>query len=233
MATPTRLTKSIISQLKQEHGEEVYSVTVAGADYAFRPLTVGEYGLLVAGSLSAAAAEDYAVEHAIIWPTDFKISDMMPGTITAIAGQILGASHFMDPKSSREIFNQKRAEAQSIVNTMKSVILACYQEMRMTEEDVNALTFTQLAERVAMAEQIILVRKSIFDPSLEMSLEIIDPEEQAELERLAQEEELKKTLKHNKNPDYRPSNFGAARGDDPIAAQLNAALAEAKRTGMV
>lgn len=210
----------IVAQLKERYGQ-VFFTSDGRNDYAFRPLTIKEFNAL-ANEESSVDAEDFAVMHALVYPENIDLDDMKPGTVSSIAEEILTQSAFTDPKVAKHIFEEKRQLAEDVVNVMKAVVLACYEELRLTEEDVLQLTFAQLSEKVALAEQIIQIRKSIHDPSIELKLEIIDPEEQMEVDKRAQQEEMDKIL-HSKDPDTK-STFGTARADDPIAKRLHDAL---------
>jgi hypothetical protein len=212
-------TKEIVSRLKEAYGE-IYSASFGTQEYVFRPLTLGEYNKLLVSGMSSAEAEEYAVSCAVVWPDNPKLR---PGTITALANEILDVSSFTNPKKAKAIFEEKRDHAQDVVNVMKSVVLACHAELCLTVQDLDDMTFSQLAEKVAIAEQIIQIKKSIYDPNIELQLEIIDPEEMSEKDRQIQEAEFEKMRRKQADPDA-SSSFGAARVDDPIAAKLHQAL---------
>lgn len=215
------LSHDVIVELKAEY-PEIYTASEGTQDYVFRPLLMGEFLHLSAGILSSAEAEEYAVQQAVIWPRDFDVDKMRPGVISSIAAEILEVSAFTDPKRAKAIFEQKRDAADDVINVMKALILACFPELRITEAVLHKYTFAMLAEKAALAEKIIQIRKTVYDPNLEMALEIIDPEELAEEDRRLQEEEFRRA-QNPANVDG-GSRAGTARADDPIAAKLHAAL---------
>lgn len=215
------LSQEIIAELKTKYGE-VYVVSEGTKDYVFRPLLLGEFLYLSAGILSTADAEDYAVRNVLVWPENADVDRMKPGTISSIAVRVLELSAFTNPKMAKQIFEEKRDSANDVVNVMKALILACFPELGITETELNTYTFAMLAEKTALAEKIVQIRKTIYDPGLEMALEIIDPEELAEADKRAQEEEFRRAQNpHNIDGG---SKAGTARADDPIAAKLHAAL---------
>lgn len=90
---------------------------------------------------------------------------------------------------------------------MKAFVLATISTY--SPEDLEQMTFSQLAEKVAMAEKIIEIKQGINGlESTNLKLELIDPEEEEEKEKL-------RAARHNmsKMP-------GAAEYDDPIARKL-------------
>lgn len=90
---------------------------------------------------------------------------------------------------------------------MKAFVLAAMPVYR--SEDLDDLTFSQLSEKVALAEKIIEIKQSMngVEPT-NMSLELIDPEE----------EEMKarqQAARHNLSRKEGEAEFG-----DPIAQKL-------------
>ncbi len=217
--------KATIAALKEKHGN-IFAVAADGREVVGRPLTVGEFEAISNGSMSSAEAEDYAVQSAIVWPPDVKFR--RAGTISALAETILDQSVFTSPKEAKAVFAASREQALDVVNVMRAVILACYESLRMTSQDVDNLTFKQLCDKAALAEQIIQIQKSIHDPSVELKLEIIDPEEIAEADAAAQKAEFERIQKLGGDKDIK-SSFGTARADDPVAAKLHAAAQQALR----
>lgn len=215
------LPHNLLTEIKLTH-PEVFVFSQGSKDYVFRPLTLGEFAKLNAGAMSSAEAEDFAVQSAVIWPESFDVGAMRAGTVTSLAQEILEVSAFTNPKLARQILADKRDHADDVVNVMKALILACHAELGITNQDLEHYTFAQLAETTALAEKVVQIRKTIYDPGLELELEIIDPEELAELDRKQQEEEMRKA-QNPRNIDS-GSKAGTARADDPIAARLHQAL---------
>lgn len=90
---------------------------------------------------------------------------------------------------------------------MKAFVLATISTYK--PEDLDEMTYSQLAEKVALAERIIEITQNMhsIQPN-DLKLELIDPEEEEEKKkRTAARHDLSKTE-------------GAAKYDDPIAQKL-------------
>lgn len=213
--------QDVIAELKAKHGR-IFLANDGREEFILRPLKVGEFEKISSSNMSSAEAEEYAASVAVLWPSNPKFK--RAGTVSVLAATILDNSTFTNPKEAKSVFAECRENASDVINVMKSVVLACYDVFQLTEKDLNEFTFRELAAKVAMAEQIIKVKKSIYDPNMELQLEIIDPEEISAADRAAQEAEFERLRKMgDKDPDLK-SNFGAARVDDPIAQKLRAAM---------
>jgi len=102
---------------------------------------------------------------------------------------------------------EKRINASQVRSLMKAFVLATiYTE---TPDSLDELTFSQLAEKVALSEKIIEIKQSIngIQPT-NITLALIDPEE----EEQKRQEAIEKFEKARKE--------GEARIDDPIAHKL-------------
>ena len=130
-----------------------------------------------------------------------------PGNVSSLANDILDLSGFTSARVAKNILNQKRDEANEVKNLMKAFVLATISTY--SPEDLEQMTFSQLAEKVAMAEKIIEIKQGINGlESTNLKLELIDPEE----------EELKKkssAARHNLS-----KKDGEAAYEDPIAQKL-------------
>lgn len=102
---------------------------------------------------------------------------------------------------------QKRIHAGQVRSLMKAFVLATIHTE--TPESLDDLTFSQLAEKVALSEKIIEIKQAIngMDPT-NVTLALIDPEE----EEQKRQEAIAKFEKARKE--------GEARIDDPIAHKL-------------
>lgn len=190
---------------------QVYSVDVRGEEYVFRQLTFEEFDAAKRSGATTAEAEEELVEIALLQPE--TIPEHIPaGAITAIAETLFEVSGFGQPKRMKEILEQKREEANGNVWVMmKAVVIASMPGY--VEEDLNELTFDQLAAKVALSEQILKIQQvSIGIEGPPVMMDILDPEEEA---IKAQMEKQKHTAA--KKP-------GVAGFDDPIAAKLHDAL---------
>ena len=212
-----------ISELKELY-EEIYTVKVERIDFIFRPLTLAQYETIASHSeWDSADSEDAIVESALLWPENVIIGKLKAGTISALAEEIMEVSAFLNPQKAKEIFDSKRHKSLEVLNIMKAILLTVKNEIGLEKEEINNMTFGMLAANVSLAEQIIKIKKSIYDPNTEIQLEILIPEEIKEIDKLAQQEEYERALRQGRNPD-KSSTFGAATIDDPIAQKLRAAM---------
>lgn len=194
---------------KKTYGQ-VFSVDARGEEHVFRPLTHREFLDVRALGTDSAEAEEEIVAATLLHPA--KISDRMPaGVITSMAQQIMEVSGFGSPAQMKATLEQKRAQiAGNPWSLMKALVLATIPAY--TEEDLDNLTFDQLAAKVALGEQIIQIQQSSVGVEHEVKLDIIDPEE-----REAQEAALRQKEAAKKKP-------GTASMNDPIARKLIEAL---------
>ena len=208
-------TQDDVNAWKQQYGK-IYNVSMRGVDYIFRNLTIDEYNTLVRleqnPDSDSAEVEDAVVATALLHPNpEGHEFDRAPaGVITSLADEILELSGFGSPKHQKTVLEDYRARTQTVLNQMYAFILATMPVYRM--EDLDSCTFDQLCERVAMAEQIIRVNQAAFGMENDIHLEIIDPEEEAEKQRIEAEKHAAQ-----KKP-------GQAGFNDPIAAKLQEAL---------
>jgi len=199
-----------IFELKNKYGK-LYSVSIKGIDFIFRELTFKEYnGILYHqeyDSLSSADIEDLIISCAVVEPENFDISKIPAGTVSILAQEILDLSGFFTPKIAKSILDQKRIESNDVKNLMKAFVLATITSY--SPEDLENMTFSQLAEKVALSERIIEIRQGMngIEPT-GISLSLIDPEEE-----ILKEKDRAKRHNESKLP-------GAAEYDDPIAKKL-------------
>jgi hypothetical protein len=127
------------------------------------------------------------------------------------AEEVLDASGFASARVAKMIMDQKRSEAGEVRSLMKAFVLATINTY--TPEDLDNFTFSQLAERVALAEKIIEIQQSTYgiEPT-QIKLDIIDPEEESMKQQMiaAQHDAKRKE--------------GEARYNDPIAQKLMGSL---------
>lgn len=103
--------------------------------------------------------------------------------------------------------DQKRDKASSVRSLMKAFVLATIHTD--TPEFLDNLTYSQLAERVALAEKIIEIKQAINGiESTNVTLALIDPEEELAKERAAA------AAYDSKRKE------GEAKYNDPIARKL-------------
>jgi hypothetical protein len=200
----------VFLELKLKYGP-LYSVSVKGIDLLFRELTFSEFDkidkLQDSGDFSSADAEDYILECTIVYPENFNVNKIPAGAVSSLSQEILDASGFSSARTAKRILEQKRIKASEVRSLMKAFVLATIHTY--SPEDLDDMTFSQLSERVALAEKIIEVQQSIYgiEPT-NVKLDLIDPEEEALKEQIiaAQHDAKRKE--------------GEARYNDPIAQKL-------------
>lgn len=156
---------------KEKYGK-VFSVPLsAKVECVFRPLTVSEYEKIESDtSLSTTEIEDKIVSTCVFWPINFDINNLQAGTITSLSDEILENSNFSDANVAQAALSAAREKANTITNIMKTAVLALNDVMGYTLDDLNNMTFEQLCDAVTLAEQIIKIKKTIYDPSIELEV---------------------------------------------------------------
>jgi len=204
------LDSQLIFDLKNRYGN-IYSVDIKGKTLVFRELTFKEYNQILyykdLEDFSSADVEDLILEFSIVYPENFNLNLIPPGNVSSLAQEVLDLSGLTSARLAKSILNQKRDEATEVKNLMKAFVLATINTY--SPEQLEEMTFSQLAERVALAEKIIEIKQGINGlESTNLTLQLIDPEEELEKERMH-------AARHNasKMP-------GAAKYEDPIAQKL-------------
>lgn len=200
----------LIREWKKTYGQ-VFSVDVRGQPYVFRPLTYKEFQEARQDEDSSADIEEEIVQVALLHPD--RVGERVPaGVITAMSTEILKISGFGAPKYMQYVLENLRQEAEGNVWVlMKAMVMANISSYR--EEELDNMTFSQLAAKVVMAEQIIKIQQvSVGVTGHDMKIDIIDPEEQVARE----EAEKRKHASRRKD--------GEAGYDDPIARKLQQAF---------
>ena len=127
--------------------------------------------------------------------------------VSSIAQEVLDASGFQSARVAKRILDSKREIAGEVRTLMKAFVLATISTY--SPEDLDNMTFSQLSERVALAEKIIEIKQNINGiESTNIKLELIDPQEEVEKERI-------------KATNYNASRKqGEAAYEDPVARKL-------------
>jgi len=201
---------NLVFKLKSKYGS-LYSVYVKNTELIFRELTFFEYEKInyldKSSDATYADVEDFIIETAIVHPEDFDINKIPPGNVSILSQEILDISGFHSAKIAKNIMDLKREQSNEVKSLMKAFVLATI--TAYSPEDLENMTFSQLAEKVALSEKVIEIRQGMngIEPT-GISLSLIDPEEEMAKER-------DKAERHNtsKMP-------GAAEYDDPIAKKL-------------
>lgn len=124
-----------------------------------------------------------------------------------MAEQVIDFSGFASAKKAKRVLDEKRLKASQVRGLMKAFVLATIHTD--SPEFLDSLTYSQLAERVALAEKIIEVKQAINGmESTDVTLSLIDPEEE-------REKESQSAARHNAS-----KLEGAATYNDPIAQKL-------------
>ena len=95
----------------------------------------------------------------IVHPEDFDINQIPPGAVSSLCEEIIQFSGFSSPKVAKMILEQKREKASSVRSLMKAFVLATI--TTYSPEDLDKMTFSQLAEMVALSEKIIEIKQNI------------------------------------------------------------------------
>jgi hypothetical protein len=204
----------VLLELKQQYGP-LYAVNVKGTDLLFRELTFAEFDRISligqAQGFSSADAEDEILKTTIVYPQNFDIYRIPAGMVSSIAQEVLDASGFQSARVAKRILESKREIAGEVRSLMKAFVLATI--TTYSPEDLDNMTFSQLSERVALAEKIIEIQQNVYGiESTNIKLDLIDPEEEFEKERA-------------KAANYNASRKqGEAAYEDPVARKLWGAM---------
>lgn len=199
----------ILYRLKQEHGP-IFQTFLKKDLVIFRELTFAEFDKIAehetAGE-SSAEIEDLIIKSAVIYPEDIVLDHYPAGLVASLAEEILQESGFASPAKAKRTLDEKRAEAAEVRNLMKAFVLSTI--TTYSPEDLDKLTYTKLAEKVALSEKIIEIKQNILGIApTNVILQLIDPEEE--------ERKIKdKAERYNKS-----KKEGEAQYEDPIAQKL-------------
>jgi hypothetical protein len=204
------LDPEVIFDLKNRYGN-IYSVDIKDKTIVFRELTFKEYDQILSyqtiDGYSYADIEDYILAYSIVYPEGFDIYKIPTGNISSLAQSVLDISGITSARLAKQILEEKRFEVNEVKNLMKAFVLATISSY--TPEELENMTFSQLSERVALAEKIIEIKQGMngVQPN-NLILQLIDPEEEAEKEKV-------KAARHNLS-----KKDGEASYEDPIAQKL-------------
>ena len=204
------LDSQLIFDLKNRYGN-IYSVNIKNKDIIFRELTFKEYNKILyykdLEDFSSADVEDLVLEFTIVYPEDFDSARIPPGNVSSLAQEVLDISGITSAKLAKRILQEKREEATEVKNLMKAFVLATISTY--SPEQLDEMTFSQLAERVALAEKIIEIKQGINGiESTNLTLQLIDPEEELEKQKMH-------AARHNLSKMPGTSTY-----EDPIAQKL-------------
>lgn len=203
------LTPEILFNLKQRYGS-VFQTSLKKDEIVFRELTFSEFDKIAEHEKSGenqTEIEDLIIKSAVLYPEDIVLDNYPAGLVSSLADEILQESGFADPSRAKKILDQKRQQASEVRNLMKAFVLSTISAY--SPEDLDNLTYTKLAEKVALSEKIIEIQQNIagIKPT-NVSLQLVDPNEE-------------KQKIQDKAKRYNSSKKeGEATFEDPIAQKL-------------
>lgn len=199
-------TKRDIAGWRHEYGR-VFTATVRGEDWYFRPLAVGEYEEVLALEYDPTCdSESLVVEKTLLHPS-FELAESRPaGVITTLAGEILSSSGFANAEVLQSYLDEHRQHIEaSVIEMMYATIIAA---MPMNSiEELRKLTLDSLLYRVAMAERVIAIHQTSVQSEVYFVLGVPGGEEEASQQADTQSES-------------EPWMPGQVRQGDPIAEKL-------------
>lgn len=205
--------KDALADLRNQWGH-IYEVQSSQGSIYYRGLTWNEFNDIIMNSfISSYRKEELIFNSCVVWPPKISVDDVPPGLVTYAADAIVKDSGMTDPEIAQNTLNEYREKAQTIHTSIKAVLLSQFELLRLTEDDIDNMTFEQSAEKLVLCEQIMQIQKAMFNPEYDVpSFNIIEQEETTT--NTEQPEEF------DDHPNYKPSTEGTARADDPIARAL-------------
>ena len=199
----------ILYELKLKYGS-IFETYLKKDLVIFRELTFAEFDKIAEHESlgeSSAEIEDLIIKSAVLYPEDIVLDNYPAGLVASLAEEILQESGFASPAKAKRTLDDKRAQAAEVRNLMKAFVLSTI--TTYSPEDLDNLTYTKLAEKVALSEKIIEIKQNILGIApTNVVLQLIDPQEE--------EEKFKdKAERYNKS-----KKEGEAKYEDPIAQKL-------------
>lgn len=199
-----------LHSIKNKYGS-VFQTSIRKQEVVFRELTFAEYDKIAeyqkSFDHSSADVEELIIKFAVVYPENLDLDSYPPGIVSSLAEEILEESGFSSAKRAKAILEKMRRQAAEVRNLMKAFVLATMP--KYSPEDLDNMTFSKLAENVALAEKIIEIQQGIngIAPT-DLSLQLIDPEEEVQKE---------KDFANRFNASRKE---GEAKFEDPIARKL-------------
>jgi hypothetical protein len=179
------VTAELLYAVKKQYGS-VFQTSLKNQEIIFRELTFAEFDQIAqhqsSSEFSSADIEELIISFATVYPENLDINSYPPGLVTALAEEILEESGFSSAKRAKSILEQQRKKSNEVRSLMKAFVLATISTY--SPEDLDDMTFSKLAENVAIAEKIIEIKQNIngMQPT-DVKLQLIDPEEELEKEK--------------------------------------------------
>lgn len=204
------VTAELLYSIKKQYGS-VFQTSLKSQQIIFRELTFAEFDQIAQHQMSedysSADVEELIISYAVVYPDNLDINKYPPGLISSLAEEILEESGFSSAKRAKHILEKQREKASEVRSLMKAFVLATI--YKYSPEDLDQMTFSKLAENVALAEKIIEIKQNIngIEPT-NVNLQLIDPEEELEKEK-----DFAKRFNTSRKD-------GEAQYEDPIARKL-------------
>lgn len=179
------ITAELLYAIKKQYGS-VFQTSLKKQEILFRELTFAEFDQIAqhqsSQEFSSADIEELIISFAVVYPESLDINKYPPGIVSSLAEEILEESGFSSAKRAKAILEQQRQKAGEVRSLMKAFVLATISTY--SPQDLDNMTFSKLAENVAIAEKIIEIKQSIngMEPT-DVRLQLIDPEEEMQKER--------------------------------------------------
>ena len=179
------VTAELLYSVKKQYGS-VFQTALKSQQILFRELTFAEFDQIAqhqsSSGFSSADVEELIINYAVVYPDNLDINKFPPGLVSSLAEEILQESGFSSAKRAKQILESQREKAGEVRNLMKAFVLATIS--KYSPEDLDEMTFSKLAQNVALAEKIIEIKQNIngIEPT-NVTLQLIDPEEEMQKEK--------------------------------------------------
>lgn len=204
------ISSDLLYELKKKYGS-LFQTSIKKQEIIFRELTFAEFDKVAEYQLSkeysSADIEDFIIKSAVLYPEDIDLDNYPAGQVSSLYEEILEESGFSSPLKAINVLNQKRQQTSEVRNLMKAFVMATINTY--SAEDLDNMTYTKLAENVALAEKIIEIKQSILgiEPT-DVKIQLVDPNEQVQ-----KEQDFAKRYNTSRKP-------GEATYEDPVAQKL-------------
>jgi hypothetical protein len=204
------LDSDLLYELKKQHGS-LFQTSIKNQLVVFRELKFSEFDRIaeyqLSGEYTNLDIEDFIIKSAVVYPADFNVDTFPTGMISSLAEEILEESGFSSAKKAKNVLELKRMQASEVRSLMKAFVLATI--TTYSSDDLDNMTYTKLAENVALSEKIIEIKQNILGiQPTNVTIQLVDPEEEAEKE------------KDFANRFNQSRKVGEAVYEDPVAQKL-------------
>jgi len=179
------LDSDLLYELKKQHGS-LFQTSIKNQVVVFRELKFSEFDRIaehqLSGDYTNLDVEDFIIKSAVVYPLEFNTDRLPTGMISSLAEEILQESGFSSAKKAKNVLQSKREQASEVRSLMKAFVLATISTY--SAEDLDDMTYTKLAENVALSEKIIEIKQNILGiQPTNVTIQLVDPEEEAEKEQ--------------------------------------------------